>query len=80
MRRVGEDKHRRVDVRVIAATHRDLEDEVDGGQFRRDLYYRLAVVLVQVPPLRDRLDDIPAAGEALREVRWAAATSSCPAR
>jgi len=59
VRRVGEDKHRRVDVRVIAATHRDLEAEIDAGKFRRDLYYRLAVVLVQVPPLRDRLDDIP---------------------
>ncbi len=59
VRRVGEDKHRRVDVRVIAATHRDLEAEIEAGQFRRDLYYRLAVVLVQVPPLRDRLDDIP---------------------
>ena len=59
VRRVGEDKHRRVDVRIIGATHRDLEKEVDAGRFRRDLYYRLAVVLVSVPPLRDRLDDIP---------------------
>ncbi|MBX7096340.1 MAG: sigma 54-interacting transcriptional regulator [Myxococcaceae bacterium] len=59
VRRVGEDKQRRVDVRVIAATHRDLEKEIEAGRFRRDLYYRLAVVLVQVPPLRDRLDDIP---------------------
>jgi two-component system, NtrC family, response regulator GlrR len=59
VRRVGEDKQRSVDVRIVAATHRDLEAEVDAGRFRSDLYYRLAVVLVTVPPLRDRLDDLP---------------------
>ncbi len=59
VRRVGEDKPRRVDVRVIAATHRDLDKEIEAGRFRQDLYYRLAVVLISVPPLRDRLDDIP---------------------
>ncbi len=59
VRRVGEDKQRRIDVRVIGATHRNLEDEVEAGRFRRDLYYRLNVVQVKVPPLRDRLDDIP---------------------
>lgn len=59
VRRVGEDKSRRVDVRIIAATHRDLDKEIEAGRFRQDLYYRLAVVLASVPPLRDRLDDIP---------------------
>ncbi|MFZ5467894.1 MAG: sigma 54-interacting transcriptional regulator [Myxococcota bacterium] len=59
VKRVGEDKPRRVNVRVIAATHRDLEKMVEEGKFRRDLYFRLAVVLVNVPPLRDRLDDMP---------------------
>ncbi len=59
VKRVGEDKPRRINVRVIAATHRDLEQMVEEGRFRRDLYYRLAVVLVHIPPLRDRLEDMP---------------------
>ena len=57
--RVGEDKTRRVSVRVIAATNRDLVQEVDGGRFRRDLFFRLNVFPLKVPPLRDRLEDIP---------------------
>src|SRR3954464_14164040 len=58
LRRVGENKIRKVDVRVLAATNRDLADGVAGGNFRKDLYYRLNVVELQVPALRDRRDDI----------------------
>ncbi len=59
LQRVGGQKTIRTDARIIAATNRDLEKEVRDGNFREDLYYRLNVVTVTVPPLRDRRDDIP---------------------
>jgi DNA-binding NtrC family response regulator len=57
--RVGTDKDIKVDVRVIAATNKDLKKEIEEGNFREDLYHRLAVILIQVPSLNDRRDDIP---------------------
>jgi DNA-binding NtrC family response regulator len=61
--RVGGDKPVAVDARVVAATHRDLEKAADEGSFRRDLFFRLGVHLLRVPPLRERLSDIPELAE-----------------
>lgn len=59
IRRVGSNQTRRVDVRVIAASNRDVEEEVKAGRFRNDLFYRLNAVLIALPPLRERREDIP---------------------
>jgi len=65
--RIGSTKPVQVDVRVLAATNRDLAADVDGGDFRRDLYYRLNVFPVNVPALRDRIEDIPLLAQYLLE-------------
>ena len=76
LRRVGDTVSRRIDVRIVAATNRRLPQEVDAGRFRLDLLYRLDVVHVTVPPLRDRREDIPI----LAEHFWRDATARVGSR
>ncbi len=59
VQRVGSDKDIKVNVRVVAATNKDLKKEIEEGNFREDLYHRLAVILIKVPALNDRREDIP---------------------
>ena len=76
LRRVGENIPRRIDVRIVAATNRDLRQEVAAGRFRLDLLYRLDVIRISLPPLRARRDDIPL----LAEHFWRDATSRIGSR
>ncbi len=76
IRRIGENVARRVDARIVAATNRDLRSEAAAGRFRVDLVYRLDVVRISVPPLRERREDIPA----LVDEFWADATARVGSR
>lgn len=65
VRAIGSNQEEQVDVRIISATHKDLAEEIQGGRFRQDLFYRLNVIDILIPPLRERFEDLPALCEAL---------------
>jgi DNA-binding NtrC family response regulator len=76
--RVGSSTQRKVDVRVVAATNRDLRKHVEDGHFREDLYFRLDVLPIHLPPLRERLNDLPLLISHFREKLAARVGKSCP--
>ena len=78
LQRVGADRAVHTDVRVVAATSRPLRDEVDAGRFRADLYWRLQVVEIKLPPLRKRLEDIPLLAEFFLKRSWERHRASGP--
>jgi transcriptional regulator with PAS, ATPase and Fis domain len=79
VRRVGASTTRTVDVRVLAATNADLEADMENGRFRRDLYYRLSVFPIHLPPLRDRVEDIPALADGFLKTYRERARRAIPA-
>ncbi len=79
VRPVGATQEEPVDVRIVSATHKDLAAEVQAGRFRQDLYYRLNVIEIMIPPLRERLEDLPALCQALLERIAAEAGMPVPA-
>jgi two-component system, NtrC family, response regulator GlrR len=80
IRRVGSNAYRPVDVRVIAASHRDLRADVNAGRFRADLYFRLAVLPIALPPLRRRPEDVPALVEEILASLRASPEAAAPLR